>query len=162
MNRIDTETGYIYLGDVIITPDKKIDDYKEYEKAGLIKIIKDDKNYQIELNNLISVNEFDSSVIINFNKNKKITNVVFTPSVNFVYREIACIRILSGMINRQLPEDNKYYSFYEEYSWGNIILESYSCFDPHWGIDEGGDIIIDYIKEYEVIYGKAKKLKRKK
>ena len=116
MNRIDTETGYIYLGDVIITPDKKIDDYKEYEKAGLIKIIKDDKNYQIELNNLISVNEFDSSVIINFNKNKKITNIVFTPFVNFAYREIACIRILSGMINHQLPEDNKYYSFY-----GNLL-----------------------------------------
>ena len=81
MNRIDTETGYIYLGDVVITPDKKIDDYREYEKAGLVRFIDEgDGDALIVVNDdLTNSNGIDTHITIDIDEIEEVIMITVTP-----------------------------------------------------------------------------------
>ncbi len=142
MNRIDTETGYIYLGDVVITPDKKIDDYKEYEKAGLVKFINEiDGIAVIVVNDMTDSNGINTYVVININEILGCIIIKATPINITTERIIASKKWIAGMINNSIAEDGDPFS--KEYSWGHISAK-YS-FDPHNG-QVGGEVLIVYIR----------------
>lgn len=145
-NRIDTETGYIYLGDVVITPDKKIDDYTEYEKAGLVRFIeKRDSDAIIVVNeDLTNSNGIDAHIMINIFDIDEIEGVIITVTpINITTeRLIASKKWLVGMIENCNIDDESDDSFSIDYSWGDIS-GAYG-YDPHYGKRTGGDINIWY------------------
>lgn len=143
MNRIDTETGYIYLGNVVITPDKKIADYKEYEKAGLVRFIDEgDNNAIIVVNDSTDSNGIDADVMINIYEIEieKVIFITATPMNTNTERIIASKKWIAGMINEPIAEDTE--SFCKEYSWG-YITAAYG-YDPHYGAKTGGEVLINY------------------
>ena len=141
MNRIDTETGYIYLGEVVITPDKKIDDYKEYEKTGLVKFINEiDGIAVIVVNGMTDSNEINTYVVINVNEILGCIIIKVTPININTKKIIASKKWLVGMMeNCNIDESED--SFSVDYSWGYVSADY--GYDPHNGII-GGDIIIRY------------------
>ena len=140
MNRIDTETGYIYLGDVVITPDKKITDYKEYEKAGLVKFINEIGGIAaIVVNDMTDSNGIDAHVVISIDEIEGVIFITVTPMNITTERIIASKKWIAGMINDSVTEDTD--SFSKEYSWGYISV-AYG-YDPHNG-QTGGEVLINY------------------
>ena len=134
-NRIDTETGYIYLGDVVITPDKKIDDYKEYEKAGLVRFIgESDYNALIVVNeDLTNSNGIDARIVIDIIDIDEIKGVIITVTpINITTeRLIASKKWLIGMMENCNIDDESEDSFSIDYSWGDVS-GAYG-YDPHYG-----------------------------
>lgn len=145
-NRIDTETGYIYLGDVVITPDKKIDDYKEYEKAGLVRFIGEgDYNTLIVVNeDLTNSNGIDAHIVIDIIDIDEIEGVIITVTpINITTeRLIASKKWLIGMMENCNIDDESEDSFSINYSWGDVS-GAYG-YDPHYGEKTGGNIDISY------------------
>ena len=143
MNRIDTETGYIYLGDVVITPDKKIADYKEYEKAGLVRFINEGNgDALIDVNGSTDSNGIDAHVTISIYEIEieKLIFITVTPMNITTERIIASKKWIAGMINESIEENAD--SFSKEYSWGHISV-AYG-YDPHYGAKTGGEALINY------------------
>ena len=140
MNRIDTETGYIYLGDVVITPDKKITDYKKYEKAGLVKFINEINGIAtIAVNDMTDSNGINTHVVININEILGCIIIKATPINITTERIIASKKWIAGMTNESIAENSD--SFEKEYSWGHITA-AYG-YDPHNG-QTGGEVLINY------------------
>ena len=141
MNRIDTETGYIYLGNVVITPDKKIADYKEYEKAGLVKFINEIGSIAvIAINDMTSSNGINTRVVISIDEILGYAIIQATPINITTERIIASKKWIAGMINESIAENSD--SFRKEYSWG-YISTGYS-YDPHYCAKVGGEVLISY------------------
>ena len=141
MNRIDTETGYIYLGDVVITPDKKIDDYKEYEKASLVSI--DDMGKAgviVELARLSVSNGIEAEVTVFINSARNITRVVIEPIIHNLKRIVSSKKWIAGMIENCNVDESED-PFIVDYSWGYVSADY--DYDPHNG-QTGGDITIRY------------------
>ena len=141
MNRIDTETGYIYLGNVVITPNKKITDYKEYEKAGLVKFINEIGGIAaIVVNDMTDSNGINARVMISINEILGYTIIRATPINITTERIIASKKWITGMTNESIAENSD--SFRKEYSWGHISA-GYS-YDHHYGAKTGGEVLINY------------------
>ena len=141
MNRIDTETGYIYLGDVVITPDKKITDYKKYEKAGLVKFINEINGIAtIAVNDMTDSNGINTHVVININEILGCIIIKATPINITTERIIASKKWIAGMTNESIAENSD--SFEKEYSWGHITA-AYG-YDHHYGAKTGGEVFIYY------------------
>ena len=142
MNRIDTETGYIYLGDVVITPNKKIADYKEYEKAGLVRFINegDDDALIVVNDDLTNSNGIDTHITIDIDEIEEVIMITVTPINITTERLIASKKWLVGMMkNCNIDESED--SFSVDYSWGDIS-GAYG-YDPHYG-RTGGELLIWY------------------
>ncbi len=144
MNRIDTDTGYIYLGDVVITPDKKIDDYKEYEKAGLVKFINEIDGFAvIVVNDMTDSNGINTYVAININEILGHTIIKATPINITTERIIASKKWLASMIENCNVDESED-PFFAKYSWG-YISAAY-VYDHRNGLMTDGNIKICYDK----------------
>ena len=147
MNKIDIETGYIYLGDVVIMPNMKLDDFKKYEKTGLASITDMGKaGGFVELTRLSVSNGIEAEVTF-FISARNNTKVVIIPIIHNTKRIIASKKWLAGMIENCNVDDSED-SFFAEYSWGYISIKY--VYDPRAGVMDGGNIKICYDNESSI------------
>ena len=141
MNRIDTETGYIYLGNVVITPDKKLDDYKEYEKAGLVSINDlGEAGVIVKLVQLSVSNGIKAEVTVYIDSAYNITSIYIVPKIHNSKRIVSSKKWIAGMIENCNVDESKD-PFFVKYSWGYVSADY--DYDPHNG-QTGGNIKIRY------------------
>ena len=147
MNKIDIETGYIYLGDIVIMPNMKLDDFKKYKKTGLVSITDMGKaGGFVELEQLSVSNGIEAEVTF-FISARNNTKVVIIPIIHNTKRIVASKKWLAGMIENCNVDDNEE-RFFAEYSWGYISVKY--VYDHRAGVMDGGNIKICYDNESNI------------
>ncbi len=161
MNKIDIETGYIYLGDIVITPDKTLDDYREYEKSELASVTDmGEAGGFVTLTQPVVSNGIEAEVTIFIDSTYNVISVKIWPIIHntkYKYKgTIAKKKWIAGLIEN-CDIDETLEPFFVEYLWGYISI-GYG-FDPHYGVTsepikirydaENNQDLTEYLKKVE-------------
>ena len=147
MNKIDIETGYIYLGDIVITPNMKLNNFKKYEKTGLASITDIGKAGGFVMLKQLPLSNGIKAKVTFFISARNNTKVVIIPIIHNSKRIVASKKWLTGMIENCDIDDNED-PFFAEYSWGYISVKY--VYDPRAGVMTEGNIKICYNNESSI------------